>query len=761
MGRHADQRADGDDTGTADAGHHDAVGVLGGRQHGRRRLIEGRLVEGGRTALAQAAALDRDEARAEAVETGIVLVTGALVDCPLAAEFGLDGHHRHAVRLGAAVAAALAYRLIDEHAAGRIGIQAALASASLLGRAGLVVDQCRYAGGLAQVALDRFQFFPVTDRYAMGQVGGAVGPLGAVGDDDDVVHAFREQLSHDHRDRQLAVHRLAAGHCDRVVIEDLVGDVHPGGHGLPDRQQSGVEIGPVAEVGKDVALAGERRLADPGHAFAAHLGEGAGAPLRHPGHHVVTADPGQRARAFRHPGRGVVRATGAEGRHPVDCEHALRQRLLLGFEKGQAGLDPVRREESGDAAGDRARDHCRRQFAGRRQQPVAMVDGAVRGRDHRPLALLVELADDPRPHVFAPVVELFLQLIFEQLALFLDHQDLVESLGEMAHPFGLERPHHADLVQPDADLGGACRVDAQVVERLAHVEIALARRDDAEPCRRRIDHHPVEAIGAAIGQCRIQLVVQQATLLHERRIGPADVQSVSWQCEVRRDPHLHPLRVDIDRGRGLDGVGERLECDPAARVARQRPTMHAIVDVFLDTARGQHRHHHRLEEVIGLVRKGRRLGGVVVAGDRQHATVLRRAGRIGVAKDVAAAIDAGAFPVPHCEHAVAAGVGRQAHLLRAPYRGCRHVLVDARLEHDVALLEVGAGLPQGLVEAAEGRAAVARNESGGVEAGTAVAFLLNHQQSHQRLIAGQIDAARRAGVLVFERSRGLRRLRVG
>ena len=43
-----------------------------------------------------------------------------------------------------------------------------------------------------------------------------------------------------------------------------------------DRQNAGVEVGAVAEIGEDVRRLGERRLADPGHAFAAHLGEGLG-----------------------------------------------------------------------------------------------------------------------------------------------------------------------------------------------------------------------------------------------------------------------------------------------------------------------------------------------------------------------------------------------------------------------------------------------------------------------------------------------------
>ncbi len=75
----------------------------------------------------QFAALDGDEARAEALEAGIILVAGRLVDLPLAAEGGLDRHDRDAVRLHAAIAAAFADQLVDEDALVGIGEGAALA----------------------------------------------------------------------------------------------------------------------------------------------------------------------------------------------------------------------------------------------------------------------------------------------------------------------------------------------------------------------------------------------------------------------------------------------------------------------------------------------------------------------------------------------------------------------------------------------------------------------------------------------------------
>ena len=83
---------------------------------------------------------------------------------------------------------------------------------------------------------------------------------------------------------QGAVDRLAAGHRDRVVEEDLVGDVDARRDALAHREQPRVVVGAVAEVREDVVVGRERRLTDPRHAFAAHLAEGHGAsgPSRPP-----------------------------------------------------------------------------------------------------------------------------------------------------------------------------------------------------------------------------------------------------------------------------------------------------------------------------------------------------------------------------------------------------------------------------------------------------------------------------------------------
>ncbi len=215
--------------------------------------------------------MHRHEGRAEAVDAGKILVAARLVDAPLAAELGLDRLDRDAVRLHAAVAAALADQFVDDHALVGIGERAALAAAPLLGRAGLVVEQHRDALHLAQLALHGVEVVAVMDGGARREVRADRVFVRLVGDDGDALDALGADLPGDHVAGEIAVVRLAAGHRDRVVVEDLVGDVGVRGEREADRQRAGMVVGAVAEILEDVVARRERRLADPLRALAAHL----------------------------------------------------------------------------------------------------------------------------------------------------------------------------------------------------------------------------------------------------------------------------------------------------------------------------------------------------------------------------------------------------------------------------------------------------------------------------------------------------------
>ena len=78
---------------------------------------------------------------------------------------------------------------------------------------------------------------------------------------------------------------------------------------------------------------------------------------------------------------------------------------------------------------------------------------------------------------------------------------------------------------------------------------------------------------------------------------------------------------------------------------------------------------------------------------------------------VAGTIDARALAVPDAEHAVDGAMRVGFDLLRAEQRRGGKVLVDGRQEGDVMPVEMLPGAPQLLVESAEGRTAIARDET--------------------------------------------------
>ena len=136
---------------------------------------------------------------------------------------------------------------------------------------------------------------------------------------------------------------------------------------------------------------------------------------------------------------------------------------------------------------------------------------------------------------------------------------------------------------------------------------------------------------------------------------------------------------------------------------------------------------------------------MVVAHQREHAAARRGAREIGVAEDVAAAVDARSLAVPEPEHAVEPALAAHLRLLRAPDRGRRELLVEARLEMDVVGLEQVLQPRELQIEAADRRAAVAGDEAAGVEPGATVALLLRDQQPRDRLRARQQHRRLRRG----------------
>ena len=147
--------------------------------------------------------------------------------------------------------------------------------------------------------------------------------------------------------------------------------------------------------------------------------------------------------------------------------------------------------------------------------------------------------------------------------------------GELARELRFKRPHHADLVQPNTQAAAAGVVQPQIGQRLARVVVSLAAGDQPEPVVRSFDHVVIEPVGADVRQRRVPLEVEQALLLLERAIGPANVNPAGWHRKVGRQLDLHALRVNQRTGRGLHNFLNRLHAGPDARIPAHGQRMQA------------------------------------------------------------------------------------------------------------------------------------------------------------------------------------------
>src|SRR5215216_2004557 len=379
------------------------------------------------------------------------------------------------------------------------------------------------------------------------------------------------------------------------------------------------------------------------------------------------------------------------------------------------------------------------------------VVGIERALDReQPIAALVLLADADR--LIGGAVELLAHLDLDQRALLLDHDDQVQPVGELLELALAQRPRTGDLVDANAEIVALDLVEAEFVERLADVEIALSHRDDADlRLAAARDHGAVELVGAHEGQHGVALVIVQPRLHAENGVVETNVEPTLGHLEIVRHDDLHALQAAVDRGCRLDRLVHAFERHPGAGEARHGPAVETVIEKFLNARRIQDRDHHVDEMEFGLMRGGRRFRRMVVAHQREHAAVLGRSGEIGVAEHVAGAVDAGTLAVPDREYAVELALAAQFRSLGAPHRGGGEVLVEAGLERYVVGSQDLGGAHELLVEPAERGAAVAGNIASGIEAGAAVALLLHQRQAHQRLIAGHEDAALAEIVFVVER----------
>ena len=134
--------------------------------------------------------------------------------------------------------------------------------------------------------------------------------LRVVGNQGNPVNPLTLELLNHLLDAESTINGLPARHGYGIVVEDLVGNVDAGCQSLPYRQQTGMEIGTVSQVLKNMFGLGEWRLPDPGNTFTTHLGKCFRLPITSlKNAHVVTTNTAHGATAFRDACRRTVRTT--------------------------------------------------------------------------------------------------------------------------------------------------------------------------------------------------------------------------------------------------------------------------------------------------------------------------------------------------------------------------------------------------------------------------------------------------------------------
>ena len=139
-------------------------------------------------------------------------------------------------------------------------------------------------------------------------------------------------------------------------------------------------------------------------------------------------------------------------------------------------------------------------------------------------------------------------MVFNHLALFFHHQNLLQTAGKFTGQLGFKRPNHGHFMQPNTQPLASGIVQAEFLQGLAGVVKGFAAGNQAKAVVLAFDHIVVEAVGTDIGQGRIPLVVEQPRLLVQRLIGPPDVNTALGHFKIAGHLDKHPIGIDQGGG---------------------------------------------------------------------------------------------------------------------------------------------------------------------------------------------------------------------
>ena len=556
------------------------------------------------------------------------------------------------------------------------------------GRALLVVHEHGHPRDTGELLLNLGQPVTVEHPHPPRQPDAAI-LLRLVGGHHHARHPFGEEFAHQGRHCQPPDRRLATGHGDRVVVQQLVGDVRARRYRRPDREDARVMEGAIAEVLEQVRDADERGHADPGSTLAAHLAEpeDIADPLcRHHQRDGVAADARTDERAVRDRRRSIVRASRTEvGGARQDRQH----RPGVGTAGG--GTAGVCSAGGGQARGRPAGTNARVPLEPGRQLLREVFGRQVRLSAHERCTRGPALSRNPRP--VRQVKQDVLDTELNERLLLLHHNDLRQPGRELGDGRRVEREDHSEFQDPDPGTRQRVTLDTESLQRLHRVAITRPRGDDPDrgiriTCRLR------EAIGHPVAPSQLQARPNHARLkLPERRLkevgGHLVVERETVDFTTRRDGY-DAASCHRRRRRAIDDVRRQLHPDPQAAETRHRDAVQTEVKDFPRVGGNQQGHAEFGDSNSGTTRHGRRLGDGVVADQHQGASSLRCAAQIGVAERIGRPVEPRCLAVPNAHDTVVLAGFHRRDELRTLHGIRGQLFVHRRPKNYPVFLEQGA-----------------------------------------------------------------------
>ena len=293
---------------------------------------------------------------------------------------------------------------------------------------------------------------------------------------------------------------------------------------------------------------------------------------------------------------------------------AVERRAVHG-QRDAGGL--VTSGQRGDACFVDAPDEAGAQ---RREQLVG-VDRPAAGDQRR--TVLVVAADDGGALV--PRVQGAPDEHLERRVLLLDDEHFAEPVGELADLLVVERHRHRQSHQADAVAAQRLVVgEPEQAERFAHLVVRVAGSGDADPVVLGADGDLVEPVEHAVlaGQHGADLLELPLHLERVRR-QQAATRTRHEQLAIdfdRRDRRHDAVGVNVDGAGAVGDGGDELVADPHAARPREGDGVTGEIERFLHVAREDDRHVQVDQGGVARAGECRRLGGGVVADDRDDAS---------------------------------------------------------------------------------------------------------------------------------------------